>query len=312
MEWKTLVTIYLSSVITLAWGQNTDQCTQVVFVESPTQDTYISAAQDTGHYGHELVLRLKGTPEKKKMSAVMSYQVHHIDAHYVTNATLKIYTVSKKNESNLTIYGVSDSIDETHTNWRNLPQQELQALSTHTISGDPFVEFDVTGYVKNSLQDGRIQFLIESDGKKIIDISARESGLNSELAISLCTPIDRSILIEHNKAAESQYNMEILPSNIPGKMTIQLIGVPAGGFGTLMIMDEAGDVLRQLPMSIRKGDALYHTVDFGKLLPGNYWAMFRKGRILIKDEFRMRPSKAPDRLVEVELLTAEASIDEKH
>ncbi len=312
MEWKMLVTIYLSTVITLSWSQNTDRCTQVVFVESPTHDTYIDAAQDTARHGQELVLRLKGTPEKKKMSAVMSYQVHHIDANYVTSAALKIYTVSKKNESNLTVYGIHDSIDETHTNWTNLRHDQLQTLSSHTISGDPFVEFDVTEYVKTNLQEGNIQFLIESDGKKIVDISSRESGLNSELAISLCTPIDRSILIEHNKAAESQYNMEILPSSIPGKMTIQLIGVPAGGFGTLMIMDEAGDVLRQLPMAIRPGDALYHTVDFGRLLPGNYWAMFRKGRILIKDEFRMRPSKSSDRLVEVELLAAEAAIEEKN
>ena len=98
---------------------------------------------------------------------------------------------------------------------------------------------------------------------------------------------------------------------IPGKFTIQMVGVPAGGFGDLLIMNEGGDVLRQFPIAVRKGDVLYYTLDFGDLMPGDYWAMFRKGRILIKDEFRMRPSKSVDRMIEVEFESTEVKVEKK-
>ena len=86
-------------------------------------------------------------------------------------------------------------------------------IASQAVSDAPYIEFDVTEYVKDRLKEGIIRFGIETDGKKVIEVSSRESGLCSELAIVLCTAIDRSLLIEHNNASDSQYNMDVLPSN---------------------------------------------------------------------------------------------------
>ena len=120
MKWNTLPVIGI-----LCWGilcigkvtaQDEESCTQVVFVESPTHDTYVNAMNDTARYGKDLVLRLRGTPDKKKMMGLLTYQVHHVDANYVKSVSLKVYTASKKNVSNLTVTSFSDSISETAYN----------------------------------------------------------------------------------------------------------------------------------------------------------------------------------------------------
>ena len=83
--------------------------------------------------------------------------------------------------------------------------------------------------------------------------------------------------------------LKVLPSTLEGKLTIQLAKVPAGGFGTLMFMTDQGDILFQIPLSIQDAEVSYHTVDFNNLVPGVYWAVLRKGRVMVKDQFRLKP-----------------------
>lgn len=289
-------------------AQKTPDCTPVVFVESPVADTYISAAKDTASFGSQVVLKLRGLPEKKKMTTILAYRVQHIDPNYVLSATLKIYTISKNNQSTLSVSSVEGKINESTLNWRD-QSNVIKLLTSKRVTDPDYIEFDVTAYVQSQLQRGDIQFYLETDGKKTIEISSRESGLSSELAIALCTPVDRSILLEQKTITKTEYNLAILPSRIPGKFTAQLIGVPAGGFGDLMIMDEGGAIMKRFPMAIREGEVLYHTLDFGDLAPGIYWAVFRKGRVMVKDEFRLQPSQATDRLLEVQLDTIAIELD---
>lgn len=278
----------------------TSDCTHLVFVESPKADTYTSSRDDTVNYGSAISMRLRGIPEKKSMVSHLAYELHHIDPNYVQSCFLKLYTVSKSKETTLSVSGVDKAVDEQATSWHNQPQAQ-KLISSKALGDKPFVEFEVTDFVKNRLKTGYINFVLQSDGKKPIEISSRESGLGSELIIDLCSPVPMDLLVGKSSKEGPGYGMKILPCQQVGKFTVELVGVPAGGFGDLMIMEEGGKIIRRVPLAVRDGDVLYHSVDYGDILPGEYWAVFRKGRVMVKDQFRLRPAKNMGVHLEVEL-----------
>ncbi|MCB0665367.1 MAG: hypothetical protein KDC80_06065, partial [Saprospiraceae bacterium] len=160
-----------------------------------------------------------------------------------------------------------------------------QYLDKRSVTEAAFITFEITDFVRGHLKDGFLNFNLVGDGKKTIDIASRESGLSAELIIDMCTA--NNPVPELSKVEESA--LKVLPSSLEGKMTIQLFKVPAGGFGELMIMTDQGDILYQIPMSIQDAKVSYHTIDFRNLLPGVYWAVLRKGRVMVKDRFRLKP-----------------------
>ena len=56
-----------------------------------------------------------------------------------------------------------------------------------------------------------------------------------------------------------------------------------------MLMTEGGEVIRQYPVAIQNAALSYHSLDLGTLIPGIYWAVLRKGRAMVKDQFRLKP-----------------------
>jgi hypothetical protein len=222
------------------------------------------------------------------MVSLISYRVHDLDAAYVKNSYLKVYAVSKKGGHRLTLFSLAGIIDEQATTWRNQPGTHKK-IDSKVISEAPFVLFEVTEYVKGHLKDGFLDFHLQTDSKKTIDIASRESGLSAELIIETCTPQQLVEVREKENGDGEGWGLKVLPCALDGKFTIQLMGVPEGGYGDLMLMTEQGDILRQLPIAIQDADVCYHTLDLGDLLPGTYWAVLRKGRAMVKDHFRLRP-----------------------
>ncbi len=273
------------------------ECMQMLLVESPVGDTYTSLQADSISFGREISMRLRGTPEKKAMISLLTFDLEHLETSAIERCLLKVYTVSRqKQPSSLQVYGLTGTIDEDSTFWFNQPNPG-DLLGSKNLDDQPFIEYDVTKYVNENLPSGHISFCLQSDCKRPVEISTRESGLGSELILQICSPED--YLARSDRGEAGGYGLEILPSDLAGKFTVELIGVPAGGFGDLMILNEHGDIIRQIPLAIRKGEILHHTIDYGRLIPGNYWAVFRKGRIMIKDEFRIKPSQKEGLLLEV-------------
>lgn len=261
-----------------------NSCSRSIFVESPVADTYVATEDDTVSFGYEPILKVRGVPERKSMSALLSYEVHHLDPNYLDKAYLKIYTASKDRGDHISLYSVQQPIRENGTNWRNQPKDQLK-LGDQPVTDAPFITFEITDYVKGHLKDGYLNFNLQSDSKKVIDIASRESGLSAELIMSMCTFNDQGF----TPAKKQESFLKVLPSTLEGKLTIQLVKVPAGGFGELMFMTDQGDILFQIPLSIQDAELSYHTIDFKNLIPGVYWAVLRKGRALIKDQFRLKP-----------------------
>lgn len=259
-------------------------CSRSIFVETPIADTYVANEDDTVSFGYEPILKVRGVPERKSMSALLSYEVHHLDPNYLDEAYLKIYTASKDRGDHLSLFSVQQAVNEDGTNWKNQPKDALK-LGDQPITDAPFITFEITDYVKGHLKDGYLNFNLQSDSKKVIDIASRESGLSAELIMNMCTSSDQ--VFNHLKKQESF--LKVLPGTLDGKLTIQLVKVPAGGFGELMIMTDQGDILFQIPLSIQDAELTYHSIDFKNLIPGVYWAVLRKGRALIKDQFRLKP-----------------------
>jgi hypothetical protein len=180
-------------------------------------------------------------------------------------------------------------IDEIHTSWSNHPAF-TDIIDNKPVTEQPYITFDVTDYVISHLKDGFINFNLQSDSKKPIDIASRESGLSTELIIEMCLlPQSLSEADGANNLNADGSGLKVLPSALDGKLTIQLMGVPEGGFGDLMLMTDQGAILQQVPLSIQNADVTYHTIDYGQLSPGIYWAILRKGRVMIKDRFRLKP-----------------------
>ncbi len=279
-----------------------DACTKIVFVESPVADTYVAVEDSTTH-GLERHMRLRGQPAKKARQALLRYKIHHIDPNYVRSCTLKLYTVSRRTDCRLMLFQGTEDFDEHGLHWFDRPATGRE-IASQRLSDRPFTEFDVTDYVRGRLSQGDIRFSVQTDSRKPIDISSRESGLGSELIISVCTPVDQDLLAGKHTSPDQPCGVRVLPSRIPGKFTVELMGVPAGGFGDLMLMDEVGNIIRQVPLAIQEGDLLYHTLDFGDLPPGPYHALFRKGRVMIRDQFRLKPSADHAFQLEVELVAA--------
>ena len=275
---------------------------RVVHVQSPSADTYTSSRLDTSTFGTAISMRLRGLPEKKAMISHLNFKLEYLDASQISACVLKVYIVSKEPDIHLTVYGMGETINESLTSWSNQPIDK-QMITSKRVGDNPYVEFDVTVFVKKYLDQGQINFCIQSDSKKAIEISSRESGLGSELILTYCG--QRDVVKEKlkNRDKASGYGMKVVPDPVDGKFGIELIGVPAGGFGQLMIMDEAGNIIRTLPMSIRDGELLHHSIDYGDLLPGIYWAVFRKGRVMVRDRFRLQPSSNPHQLLEITALT---------
>lgn len=259
-------------------------CSKSIFVESPVADTYVASAEDTVSFGYESTLKVKGLPERKAMSAMISYEVHHLDPNYLQKALLKVYTASKDRGDYLQLYSAGEQVDEFHTNWENKPVSQ-EFLDRKPVTDAPFIIFEITEFARGHLKDGFLNFQLISDGKKTIDIASRESGLSAELIIDMCTSQDASF----DLLKDQESSLKVLPCTLNGKMTIQLWKVPAGGFGDLMIMTDQGDILYQIPISIQDAEVSYHTIDFHNLLPGVYWAVLRKGRVMVKDRFRLKP-----------------------
>ena len=267
-------------------------CMRSVFVESPVADTYVSIENDTSIFGTEKTLKVRGLPERKRMKALLSYEIHHLDPNYLKKAFLKVFTASKNRGYRLELSGMDDRVDELHYNWKNKPLNEAR-LDQQPVTEAPYIQFNVTDYVRDHLKDGFINFSLQSDGKKPIDIASRESGLSAELILEMCTSSD---ILPANEEKTKECYLKVLPSVLDGKFTIQLVGMPESGFGDLMLMTEQGDILFQVPFSIQDADVSYHTLDFKNLLPGTYWAVLRKGRILIKDRFQLRPESGTTHL----------------
>jgi hypothetical protein len=274
-------------------GPTTDHgCIRSVFVESPVADTYISSEDDTSSFGTEKTLKVRGLPDRKSMSALLSYEVHHLDPNYLKKAFLRVYTASKNQGYKMELLGINYQVNELHSNWKNKPL-DGEILDQQPVTEGPYIQFEVTDYLRGHLKDGFINFNLQSDGKKAIEIASRESGLCPELILEMCTYAE--ILPEKEEKTKKCF-LKVLPSVLDGKFTIQLVGVPEGGFGDLMLMTEHGGILFQVPFSIQDADVSYHTLDFNNLLPGTYWAVLRKGRIIVKDRFQLRPESGTTHL----------------
>ncbi len=276
------------------------ECDKLVFVESPYSDVTVSRENDTLSLGHANSLELRGQPDRKCMIPVLGYEVHHIDAEYVNQCFLKVYTVSKKKSCRVTLLGTSLRISEDELTWRNFAQNG-EVLAAEVLENQDYLIFDITDFARRNLKEGMLTFFLQSDGKKTVDIASRESGLSAELIFEMCSKSRQAETVQKLHRQEKA-TMQILPNALEGKLTVQLSGVPAGGFADLMIMDDAGNILQHVPLAIRDGIVLTHSIDFGELLPGHYWALFRKGRVMIRNEFMIAPSREQDRLLEVQLV----------
>ncbi len=279
-------------------------CDKMVFVESPLHDAYISVQSDSATYGELPNLQLRGTPEKKSLVPILGYEVQHVDPSYVTHCYLKVYTVSKKKECEISVFGTTNTFDEVTVSSKSY-QLSGTKLVSKKLQDQPYIEFDVTDYVKEYLKTGHINFYLKTDSKKTIEIASRESGLSPELIIEICSLAAERIQVSQHKGVEKA-SMEILPNLQPGKMTVQLTGVPPGGFADLMIMNAHGQIIRKVPLAIREGKVLYHAIEYGDLIPGEYVALFRKGRVMIKRQFTMRPSREASRMLEVQWVADQA------
>ncbi|NND32071.1 MAG: DNRLRE domain-containing protein [Saprospiraceae bacterium] len=270
-------------------GKSDLECFRTIFVQSPVSDTYVAKDRDTLCFGDHPTMKLRGLPAKKCMISYLSYEVHDLDAAYMSASYLKIYTVSKKEGHEIELSGVSTQVSEHNTTWQNQPTAH-ELIDRQSITNLPFVLFDVTQYVRGHLKNGFLDFHLKTNSKKTIDIASRESGLSAELIIEMCTPGqaigEGDHLVEYNPEG---WGIKVLPSDLAGKFTIQLARVPEGGFGDLIVMTERGDIVQQIPIAVQDADITYHTVDIGNLLPGQYWAVFRKGRAMVRDHFRLKP-----------------------
>jgi len=275
-----------------------EDCQRIIRVASPSADTYTSRRADSINFGSEISMRLRGVPEKKSMISHLNFEIGKINRDEVLRCILKVYTVSKQNETKLSVFGIDQPIDENLTSWENQPTAE-HLIATKNLGDHPYVEFDVTEFASQRLDVGNINFCLRTDSKKAVEISSRESGLGSELIIDQCNLEMVTYASAKSAKKGEKYGMNVLPCNQDGKFTIELLGVPSGGFGDLMIMNERGSVLRQLPLAIREGAILMHTIDYGELLPGQYWAVFRKGRVMVRDQFRLQPSLNPNKMLEI-------------
>ncbi|MBK8500975.1 MAG: DNRLRE domain-containing protein [Saprospiraceae bacterium] len=267
-------------------------CFRSIFVESPVADTYIASEYDTSSFGAEKTVKVRGLPDRKRMHAMLSYEIHHLDPNYLKKAFLKVFTATKNRGYRLELSGMNDRVNESHSNWKNKPV-DGNILDQQSVTDAPFIQFDVTDYVRGHLKDGFINFNLQSDGKKAIEIASRESGLSPELILEMCTYSD---ILSMKEEKMKECFLKVLPSVLDGKFTIQLVGMPEGGFGDLMLMTEQGNILFQVPFSIQDADVSYHTLDFNNLLPGTYWAVLRKGRIMVKDRFQLRPESGTTHL----------------
>ncbi|MDH3243182.1 MAG: DNRLRE domain-containing protein [Saprospiraceae bacterium] len=276
------------------------QCPNIVFVESPWRDTYTSIVKDSSTFGGETTLKVRGTPAKKSMQALVSFYLPKVDANHIEKSYLNVYTVSKRNEGSLLLYAISGRIDEDTTNWHNQPQSE-HLIASRQVNEGGSVQFEITEYLTKSLHAEVLRFCIKSDGKKPVEIASRESGFGAELILDLCPPVDHERLDQSQIKSKDEYSFKVFPCPTSGKFTIELIGLPEGGFGECMLMNEAGAIVGKYPVAIRDGDILYHSLDLGVLIPGNYFAVFRKGRIVLRDQFRLVPSKTNAQVLEVAL-----------
>ncbi|NND07109.1 MAG: hypothetical protein HKN87_12085 [Saprospiraceae bacterium] len=281
------------------WLQSQDNCDKMVFVESPLHDAFLSSQHDSVNYGELPVLQLRGVPAKRSLVPVIGYQVEHIDPAYVKNCYFKIYTVSKKKVCNIDVFGMRSNFDEREVTARHL-QLDGKKIASQNLDNQPFLEFDVTDFVKENLHTGSIQFYLQTDSKKMVEVASSESGLCPELIIEICSVSTKSMQVSSAKAVAEDATMSILPNAQAGKLTVELAGVPPGGFADVMIMNEHGQITRKVPLAIRDGRVLYHSIEYGDLIPGHYVALFRKGRVMIKNQFVLRPSKDANKLLEVE------------
>ena len=278
--------------------QHAQHCPNIVFVESPWRDTYTSVMKDSVVFGEEVMMKVRGEPTKKSMHALVSFYTPKVDLAHIKKCYLKIYTISRRNEGALMLYNLSEAIDEENTNWHNQPEAD-QFITKQSIVDDFAMEFEITEFVRRNLSKGILRFRIQSDGKKPVEIASRESGLGAELILDLCPPVEQDHLMRAKERTAEEYSFRVFPCPTSGKFTLELIGVPVGGFGECMLMNEAGAIVRKYPLAIRQGEILYHSLDLGDLIPGSYWAVFRKGRIVLRDQFRLIPSKEFDRMLEV-------------
>jgi hypothetical protein len=289
-----------ASVNTEQKSKNQD-CYRTIFVQSPVSDTYVTRDRDTFSFGKEPTLRLRGLPEKKSMISLLSYEVHDLDAAYVSASYLKIYTVSKKEGHEIILSSVASKANELTTRWVNQPSAG-DFIEKQVMTDAPFVIFNVTEYIKGHLKNGFLDFNLQTNSKKPIDIASRESGLSAELIIEMCTPVASMGLTDPGKEKDrTEWSLKVLPSDLEGKFTIQLVGVPEGGYADLMLMTEQGDIVRQIPIAIQNAPISYHILDLGALLPGIYWAVLRKGRVIIRDQFRLRPAASGSMSLQVDL-----------
>ena len=269
---------------------NSRNCPKIIFSESPLKDTHASFETPDMNFGQDRYLRVRGLPEKKACKTIIQFQTDHLYANDIQRCLLRLYTVSKNHQQTLSLYAISDfTFLEDSLNWNHLPAAYMYVGSSKFIN-EQFIEFDITQYIKNHLRDTAMAFVVESDGKKPIDIASKESGLTPELVFDICLYDE----IPMDQVAKGNYRLSVLPNQLAGKFTTELIGLPAGGFGNLMIMDDQGTIVKNYPLAIREGNILYHTLDLGDLIPGLYWAVFRKGRIMLRDQFIL--ALGPDRI----------------
>jgi hypothetical protein len=271
-------------------SQSVRECPKIIFSESPAQDTHTSLEEPSMNFGNDRYLRVRGLPKKKECKTIIQFRTDHLYANDIQRCLLKLYTVTKNEDLMLSLYGISDfSFMEDSLDWNRMPSSDM-FIGSSKIIDNQFIEFDITAYIKNHIHDTTIAFVLESDGKKAVDIASKESGLTPELVLDVClhdgVPIDQT--------SEGKYRLKVLPNEQNGKFTTELTGLPAGGFGNLMLMDARGVIVKNYPLAIREGNILYHALDLGDLRPGPYWAVFRKGRIMLRDEFLL--GLGPDRI----------------
>ncbi len=302
MKWKPLLlTLFIGYTTNLAAQEvslaevptssikGKTECFRSIFVESPVADTYVACEYDSLSFGKEPVMKVRGTPDRKSMVALLSFDINHLDPNYLQQASLKIYTASKNRGNSITLSALPLRVDENGASWSSHPSAN-EMLGNQPVTDAPYITFDVTSYLREHLKSGSINFSLHTDSKKPIDISSRESGLSSELIIEMClSPQSVTKTGKEDLYKTNESRLKVLPCSLEGKFTLQVVGVPESGFGDLMLMTDQGDILQQIPMAMQNADVVYYTIDYGALTPGIYWAILRKGRVLIKDRFRLKP-----------------------
>ncbi len=267
-------------------GQHND-CYQTIFIERPTCDTQWPAAKGSTIMGHNKILKIKGLPQKKASTALLRFENDQLDAAFLKSASLRIYVASKDEQCKLSLSAYEGSISEDTLT--EVDTDLMKYLGEQLLSGRPQIDYDVTEYVRKQMQRGEYLFAINSSSKKVVDLASRESGLGAELVFELCTAEPYGFALEEALLSSEGYGIKVLPAKDPRRICIHLAGVPGDGLGTLMLMNHAGQVMGQLPLSVRPADSFYHTVALSDHIPpGEYWAVFRKGRVLIKDKFELK------------------------